>query len=79
MKLRRLLIVLFLLFPAHSGAPLPPSLPHSVCNRKKPPSAAGFLSRRLFLTPLCAHFLSCRQASSASRFLIFIIQTPSSL
>jgi len=35
MKLPLFMIVVFLLFPLHRGALLPPSLPHSVSNHKK--------------------------------------------
>ena len=45
---------------------------------KKPASVAGSFPRKLYLTCRCAHFLSCRHASPASRFLNLIIQTPTS-
>lgn len=46
---------------------------------KKPASLAGFLSRRLYMTRLIAHFLPCCRASSTSRSLKLITQTPNSL
>jgi len=63
MKLRLLMIVVFLLFPLTAVHGLPPALPHSVCDHKKTSltgwlpstSPSAGLPSRLFFSPR-SHF-----------------------